>query len=239
MSEAQLIVLGMPLDENQRLSIELKIALCSANIIVGESRKIAHRYLKQAEIREETTDLFFLDNISDHDWHTLKQQLINLFVRGGRAVLFSDMGMPALFDTGRNVIEFCRNKGFRIRCIPGPTSWGTACALSLLPPPFYILGFLPRNLDERKAELTRLSRLEAHTVLMDTPYRFRNILKEAILGYGPLRHAFLAWEVGLSQENYFWGTLGLLEKETARLGLHKGEFVLIVTRLSYERPKAS
>ena len=95
------------------------------------------------------------------EWEALKEALLKIKASHGKAVLFSDTGMPLLFDPGREVLAFCREHNFKIRSIAGPTSWGAACSLSGFLEPFHIEGFPPRDQTERIKKLKELSSLSA------------------------------------------------------------------------------
>ena len=146
--------------------------------------------------------------------------------------------MPILFDPGAKVLEECRKLDFQIRTVPGPTSWGTACALSGWEPPFEVYGFLPKEKIEREATLKSFANAASHTVLMEVPYRFESLLKEISMSLGTSTPGFLAWEIGTDQEKFFWGSIGEITESARQLSLVKGEFVFILqSRKRRERPK--
>lgn len=227
MSKPVFHVLGRALAENSPNSIPFQKILESSQIIIGESRKIASRILDKVKLLPEA-ECFFLDNQNARDEKDLEGKLKKLAREGGTACLFSDMGMPILFDPGAQVLELARKMGFLIRCLPGPTSWGTACALSGWNPPFTLVGFLPQKATDRSTALTQLISLRGHLILMDTPYRFHTLLSECLKAFGPKREAFLAWEIGNPSELYFWESLEMLQKECSARQLKKGEFILII-----------
>ena len=148
-----LFVLGMPLDEEAEISGPAKLALAKARLVVGESRKVAFSFLKQAGVlhQENSADkiVFLLDPPREDNLRELRSQLAGCRDRGEDVALFSDTGMPILYDPGREVLEWAKELGFRIRSVPGPTSWGTAAALSGFDPPFFLVGFLPRDAGDR------------------------------------------------------------------------------------------
>ena len=59
-TEATLYVVGMPLDEGGEVSAVAKAALGDAEVIVGENRKVAMRYLKDVPGGREK-NVFFMD----------------------------------------------------------------------------------------------------------------------------------------------------------------------------------
>ncbi|NDC23851.1 MAG: hypothetical protein EB078_03420 [Proteobacteria bacterium] len=220
-------VLGMPLDERKPTPRWVAEVLEKSTLIIGESPKIVSRVLAKLTLKPDV-QIFYLDNLSVRDKSELTKQLKNYANKGVCVSLFSDMGMPILFDPGNEVLQSAHSLEYTIRCVPGPTSWGTACALSGWSPPFLIVGFLSPKVEERQKQLRQYASGTGHLVLMDTPYRFQALLKDCIQILGAERHTFLAWEIGSSSEFYFWGTLKDLEREAERRSLKKGEFILLI-----------
>lgn len=227
MKPPNLYVLGRPLNENAAPSAEFLELLKQSDIIIGESRKIVQRIQDRFQL-DPNRLYFFLDNLKAREKQDLENALDALGKSGGTACLFSDMGMPLLFDPGTEVLAFCRKKGFAIKCLPGPTSWGTACALSGWSTPFFVVGFLPAKTEERLDALKRLKLSTGHLVLMDTPYRFRALLRDCLEVFGPLHLAFLAWEIGEKDQFYAWENLKSLEKLATSKNMEKGEFILLI-----------
>lgn len=221
-----LFLIGTPLQEDHKLSPYALEKLDQSQIVIGESRKVLDRYLKG---HARAAERFHLDPPRKDEWDALTDALGKL-PEDANVCLLSDVGMPILFDPGREVLEFCRKKKFKIQSVPSATSWGTACAVSGFSPPFYIHGFLTKETEERKRELKNLKTGQGHLVLMETPYRYKNLLKDIEDVFGPQCPLFLAWEIGQETERYFWGTLKELLAFNAQEKLEKGEFVLIVQR---------
>lgn len=224
---AELFVVGTPLDEDQPLSPQAAAVLAAAQLYIGESRKVAMRYLSPIAGWKEKP-LFLLDQQRPEDTDEMKKALRELVAADGRAALFSDCGMPVLFDPGEAVVQECRELGFRIRTCGSETSWGTAAALSGFGTPFLVVGFPPRENEERRRWLTGLKTEKAHLVLMDTPYRFTALLESCRETFGASRGAFLAWEIGKADERLRWASLERLTQMARAESLKKGEFVLVV-----------
>jgi 16S rRNA (cytidine1402-2'-O)-methyltransferase len=232
MKEATLICIGTPLDEGAPLCKKAVEALEACDLIVGESRAVTSRLLKQAKLKENHS-LFFLDNIRDLDRKDLENALTQGKKSGLKAGLLSDTGMPILFDPGAEVLRSCVSLGYRIRSTEGATSWGSACALSGMEPPFWVEGFLPRDTEERTRRIKDLRAISANIVLLETPYRFQAFLKQLLPEFSA-RESFLAWEITKDTEQLLYGSLDQIAKSAQRLGLEKGEFILI---LGHHSPK--
>ena len=222
------MIVGTPLDEEEVLAGPSLEALKHSKVIIGESRNVTLRWLKRSLVPVDDKELLFYDPNPVKVLSDVGRVMEQCGRGGGMVVLLSDAGMPILFDPGREVLELGRRHGFHIRSCPSATSWGTACAMSGFSPPFYIQGFTARETELRRREIGRLAKLKEAVVLIDTPYRFRALLRVCLESFGSLRESFLAWEISKKNETYIWGSLGRLEKECAEKKLEKGEFVLII-----------
>lgn len=220
-------ILGMPLLENTAPTAPTIRLIERCSLIIGESRRITERLLSRISLIPNAK-VFYLDNQSPQEKKALWTEMKGLKEKGGTACLFSDMGMPILFDPGVEVLERAKELNYSIRCLPGPTSWGTACAISGWAPPFVLVGFLSPKAEQRLHELGSWLDASGHIVLMDTPYRFQALLKDCIKIFGSQHKSFLAWEIGTQEEAYLWGSLGELELESSQRNLKKGEFILIL-----------
>lgn len=223
----ELYVIGTSLFEFSPLSSRSKDILKSCDLILGERPKVTESRLKDLLLKPQC-EIFYLDNLKSAEEKLLRSAFDKLARTGGRIALFSDMGMPLLFDPGREWVEFALKRGFTLRCEAGPTSWGTACALSLWDPPFWIQGFLSQKTELRLQQLKSLITVSAHIVLMDTPYRFQSLLKACEDVFGAQHPGFLAWEISSKQERYVWGSLKDIQQRMLKKGLSKGEFILVL-----------
>jgi 16S rRNA (cytidine1402-2'-O)-methyltransferase len=224
--KAVLTIVGTPLSESGKLSAEAFAALAACQVVIGESRKVTFRLIKE-DGKNPQRKVFLLDPPRKEEWEALSAALTELAKTGGQAALLSDTGMPILFDPGAEVLELARKLRFEIRSLPAATSWGAACAISGFAPPFHIVGFLPRENADRILALHQLKDLKAACLFMDTPYRYRLLLKQLTEVFGTARQAFLAWEIASAAEFFTWGSLATIEKESDLRQLQKGEFILI------------
>lgn len=135
-------ILGLPLQEKSSTPPAVAAILEKSDLIVGESRKYTERILSRIHLLKDAK-VFYLDNMPSQEKKLLEHALQLASKQGQVVSLFSDMGMPILFDPGKEILDIAKKLDFSFRCIPGPTSWGTACALSGWNPPFFVVGFLP------------------------------------------------------------------------------------------------
>lgn len=228
--EAVLWLVGVPLTDSEVPSQAALSAIAAANLWIGESRRRVDWFLRKAQVTPDPDALFHLDPLPPPEEKALKARLKEMGSKGGNVVLFSDTGMPVLFDPGSWILETCRALGFQVRTVAGPCSWSTACVISGYKPPFWIEGFLPRENEQRGARLKTLATTAAHIVLLDTPYRFLKLVEECSTQLKADRELFLAWEIGSQNEKYFWGDARGLQQFASKHNLSKGEFILIVKK---------
>jgi 16S rRNA (cytidine1402-2'-O)-methyltransferase len=233
-AEAILWVLGVPLSEQSDLPAQTLERIAQADIVIGESRKSSFRFLAQVPGGKQKP-LFLTDESArpeEKDWLPAVKALAKT---GGSVALFSDTGMPLLFDPGRDVLIECRKLGFKVRSVSAATSWGSACALTGWDPPFCVAGFPPREKQDRDTFWKTLRQSPQHCVIMERPYRFLALLGECREIFGKTRPAFLAWELDSPEEVLIWGTLEELEKRAGAFTKSKGEFVVVVKGISLQQ----
>jgi len=220
-------LVGTPLDEAQPLSVEAVKCLSAVERVIGENRGQLDRYLRSVP-KPHPFETIYLDPARDEEEKAWREAL-----RLGLSVaLLSDTGMPCLFDPGADILAAARKAGYVVRCVPSPTSWGTAAAVSGYEPPFFVAGFAPRKTEEREKAFRDLARQSGNLILLETPYRFSLLLSELPRFFDPKREVFVAWEIARPEERYWWGPVGEIEAWAKREGLKKGEFILVVKAAS-------
>lgn len=227
MQTSRLWILGTPLTESTFLSESALDVLERCDVLIGETPKVARRWCSKRKALEAKT-WFYLDGIGPADEKQLQLELQRCAKAGTDVALFSDGGMPILFDPGEGVLNACRQLHYRIRTFAGPTSWATACAVSGWDTPFLVQGFPPRKMEDRDAFLKSLAKRNECIVLMDTPYRFEALLDQTRKSFAGTREVFVAWEIGTDDEKYLWSTVDKIRPLCAREQMKKGEFVLII-----------
>jgi len=216
-------IIGTPLNESAPLHSQIKDVLQNCALVIGERRKMTTTHLKRLGVNPE--ELLFMDPPPKKG--VLKAALLDHYLKKHSVTLMSDCGMPILFDPGKEALELAKEIGFEIHSHPNATSFGAAMAISGFEPPFWVEGFLPQKKPDRQRRLLELKKIRAPIVLMDTPYRFELLLKEALV-LGPNSTAFLATHLSMPQEAFFWGKVSSLSSWASQRGLKKAEFVLII-----------
>ncbi|MBY0370037.1 hypothetical protein K2X33_05080 [bacterium] len=237
MAKGTLWILGMPLHSEWTSLPPLTVdRLAGCDVYIGESRKIALRFLSRVP-DAKTKPLFLMDEASRPEERQWRAALREASSKGGTVALFSDTGMPLLYDPGREVLWAAQELGMSIRCESGPTSWGTSTALTGWDPPFLVVGFPPREKPDRERFWNSLRQSRWHCVLMERPYRFLSFLDECAAVFGATREAFLAWELDAPTQRLLWGSLEKLARTARGFEKTKGEFVLVLKGSAPSTPR--
>jgi 16S rRNA (cytidine1402-2'-O)-methyltransferase len=194
-------------------------------LVIGETRSRVAQLLRLKG--RDPENLVCLDNFSDKEIKQLLQRLRAL-PSPSDVVLFSDGGMPILFDPGVFVLQECKTLGFSFRTKPVATSWGTAMVVSGYQPPFWIEGFLAQKKEERQLQWRRLSSMKQAVVLLETPYRIGLLAQECVQNLPSRREVFVGWQISSAKEDYFWVEAAKLPSVLKERGCDKGECIFIL-----------
>jgi 16S rRNA (cytidine1402-2'-O)-methyltransferase len=92
---------------------------------------------------------------------------------------------------------------------------------------FYYYGWLSPNKDKRRIQLLKLKSIREVIVILDTPYRLRQLLTDVVKILGKHLRAVVAFQLTMQNERFYRGTTGELLQIAEDKKL-KGEFVLII-----------
>ena len=197
--------------------------LRDVNAVVCEELKPGSTLLKKLGITGKELIL-----LNEHNEAEVAAELLPRLLNGENLALISDSGTPVFSDPGAYLIQLASSSGVRVSPLPGASS--LMATLSLLDTPiqhFYFAGFLPREAEKRKAELTRMRSLRVPLVAMDTPYRLTALLEDVAKVFGREQWVLVAFDLTLPTEQVFRGEAGEVLKQ---VGGRKGEFVMVIGR---------
>ena len=96
-------------------------------------------------------------------------------------------------------------------CIPGPSAALTALVSSGLPSSRFVFeGFLPRKKSEREKIIFEISKNEKTTILFESPYRLKKLLKELKEIYGGSRQIIVSRELTKKFEEHIGNTIDMV-----------------------------
>lgn len=145
---------------------------------------------------------------------------------GEDVALVTDAGMPGVSDPGAALVELAVERGVRVVPVPGPSAPIAALAASGLPTDrFAFFGFLPRKGGARRAAIAEVARFPGTAVLLESPRRLGDTLRDLARELGP-RRACVARELTKVHEELVRGTLPELAERFA--GEVLGEITVVI-----------
>ena len=136
--------------------------------------------------------------ISFNKVNSLKKipNLISDLKAGKSIALVSDAGMPGICDPGEDLVSKVKSQKIDVICIPGACAAITALVSSGLPSSRFIFeGFLPKKKIDREKILFEISKNEITTIIYESPYRLKKLLKELMHYCGGEREIIVAREL--------------------------------------------
>mgnify|MGYP001163326267 CR=1 FL=1 len=161
--------------------------------------------------------------------HKIVDAIIEYLSTGKDAALVTDAGTPTISDPGFLLVRACINAGIKVSCLPGPTAFVPALAMSGLPSDkFYFEGFLPH----KKGRQTRhkfLASLDCTFIMYESPFRMMKCLEELKEFCGPDRLACVVREISKVFEEAKTDSVDNLITYYTTKGTVKGEIVVVVS----------
>jgi 16S rRNA (cytidine1402-2'-O)-methyltransferase len=216
-----LYVVATPLGNADDLSPRARAILTDADVVLAEDTRRAGLLFKRLGLPRHGRLISFFEHNEDKKLPKVLDQLAD----GLTVALISDAGTPLLSDPGFTLVRACREQGYRVAPVPGPSAPVTALSASGLPPlPYTFLGFPPR----KKSQTEKLFRAHRDTgatlVLFERKTRLKGTLSIAreILGE---RDFCVARELTKEYEEFLRGNLGDLDGFDFEL---RGELTVII-----------
>lgn len=141
----------------------------------------------------------------------------------------SDAGSPGISDPGERIVKYFIEQNVPFEVLPGANAVLPAWLSSGLPTDkLYFCGFLPRNGTERIAAIEQIRKVQATSVIYESPFRVGSTLAELYNKLGD-RPAALVRELTKYYEETVRGNLSKLA-EKFKADPPKGECVIVVGR---------
>lgn len=199
--------------------------LQSVDFILAEDTRNSGLLLSRYQIRKPL--------VSYHKYNEQERspEVIKRLQDGQSAALVTDAGMPGISDPGQILAAKCHQAGVPVTCLPGPSAFVTALAMSgLSSRRFAFEGFLPVDKQEKEQVLDRLSASPYTTIFYEAPHRLKETLR-TLAKYAPDRKSACIRELTKIYEECRLGTLEELA-EYFSLNEPRGEFVIIIEGLT-------
>ncbi|MHC1784669.1 MAG: 16S rRNA (cytidine(1402)-2'-O)-methyltransferase [Anaerolineaceae bacterium] len=217
----QLYIVATPIGHPKDITLRAIEILQACDAVICEEMREGTTLLKSLGIADKE---FIL--LNEHNEAEQTAEILLRLYNGQDLALISDCGTPVFADPGHYLVRQATQSGVRVAPIPGPSS--LMAALSVLDfeiKQFVFGGFLSRDPDARRQELTRLRGLGMPVVLLDTPYRLASLLQDVSKVFGKNIPVTLAADLTMPNEKILRGPVSdLLNQQLGK----KSEFILIV-----------
>jgi 16S rRNA (cytidine1402-2'-O)-methyltransferase len=220
--KGKLYLVSTPIGNYEDITIRALNILKSVDFIICEEFKESRRMLSFYQIEKE------LFSLNEHNEKDVVNDILLKLTEGKTAALISDCGTPLFSDPGHLLVDILISQKIHIVPVPG--------ANSLLPAligsgfdieKFYYYGWLSPNKDKRRQQLFKIKNIKELIVILDTPYRIRQLMTDVVRILGKNLRAVIAFQLTMEGERYYRGTTADLLQIAEDKKL-KGEFVLII-----------
>jgi 16S rRNA (cytidine1402-2'-O)-methyltransferase len=220
-----LFLVATPIGNYDDITVRALNTLKSADIIVCEERSEGSRLLRHYGIEKQ------IETLNEHNETAAASVLIGLLKDGKSLALISDCGTPVFSDPGRVLVERAIQQHINIVPLPGASSLLPALIVSgFVITEFVFAGFLSPKRERRIHELQLLRKERRTVVLMDTPYRLTQLIRDVAEVFGEARRVCVAFDLTLPTEKIYHGTAVALYQQFLKEE-KKGEFVVVLDRL--------
>jgi 16S rRNA (cytidine1402-2'-O)-methyltransferase len=201
----RLYVVATPLGDVTDLSPRAARVLAEADVVLAEDTRRTGLLLKRLGIAARG----FL-SLHEHNEQARRDWVLGLLSQGRSLALVSDAGTPLLSDPGYLLVRACREAGYPVTPVPGPSAVAAALSAAGLPPyPFTFLGFLPRKTSDIRRLLEKHAATGATLVFFERKTRLGKALAVAALALGD-RECVVAREMTKTFEEFLSGRLAAM-----------------------------
>jgi 16S rRNA (cytidine1402-2'-O)-methyltransferase len=218
-----LYVIATPIGNLEDISLRAIRVLGEVDALACEDTRFTRRIFERHDIRSPRTLLSYHEHNESH----AGQRILGLLESGASVALCTDGGYPGVSDPGYRVIADCRERGFRVEVIPGPSAVSVGLVASGLSTSSYTFkGVPPRKPGPLRSFLEMDKDLPHTLVFFESPFRVGKFLAAARDVYGD-RLCAVCVELTKKFEEINRGYLGELAELFAKKTI-KGEVTIVV-----------
>jgi 16S rRNA (cytidine1402-2'-O)-methyltransferase len=214
MKGGKLWVAATPLGNDGDFSPRAREVLAAADVVLAEDTRRAGLLFKRLGLPQRRCLSFY-----EHNEAGRVPQVLELLGQGLDVAVISDAGTPLVSDPGYKLVRACREAGFHVSPVPGPSAVTAALSASGLPPyPFTFLGFAPRKSSDIRRLFARHAATGCALVFFERASRLKKALTLAAEALGD-RECCIAREMTKTHEEFIPGRLAeLAGRELTLLG---------------------
>jgi 16S rRNA (cytidine1402-2'-O)-methyltransferase len=219
---SSLYLVAIPIGNYDDITVRALKVLKEVDVVVCEERSEGLRLLRHYGIEKP------IETMNEHNEAAAASIIIDRLKGGASVALISDAGTPVFSDPGRVLVEKAIHHNIKIIPIPGASSLLPALIVSGFPiKEFVFAGFLSPKREQRLTELRQFKKEQRTIVLMDTPYRLVQLLRDMADVFGETKRICIAFDLTLPTEEIYHGTPLSLYQQFSK-EKKKGEFVIVL-----------
>lgn len=201
-AKGRLYVVATPLGDADDLSPRAARVLAGADLVLAEDTRRTGLLFKRLGIVAQG-----FVSLHEHNEESRRERVLGLLSQGLTLALVSDAGTPLLSDPGYRLVRACREGGYAVSPVPGPSAVTAALSAAGLPPyPFTFLGFLPRKTSDIRRLFEKHAATGATLVFFERRTRLGKALTAALAALGD-RECVLAREMTKTYEEFLHARL--------------------------------
>lgn len=213
----KLYIVATPIGNLSDITFRAVETLKLVDAIACEDTRHTLILLNHYEIRKP------LISYHQHSGKLKVDKLVCMLKEDNNLALVTDAGTPGISDPGTIIIEEAMREGIEVIPIPGVSAAITALSISGLPTnEFVFIGFLPHK-KGRQTKIHEIAGEKKTTVLYESPYRIKKLLRELEEACGD-REIAVCRELTKKFETIYRGKISEIEDNIKE----KGEFVVIL-----------
>ncbi len=185
-----LYLVGTPIGNLNDISQRALNILKNVSLVACEDTRQTKKIMRKFNISNK------LISFNKHNSSTKIPKIIKDLKEGKSIAIVSDAGMPGICDPGEDIARIAKSEGIDLICVPGACAGLTALVSSGLPSSSFVFeGFLPKKKIDRDKILLEISKHEKTTIIYESPYRLKKLLKELYGFCGGDREIIVAREL--------------------------------------------
>ncbi|MBI3006315.1 MAG: 16S rRNA (cytidine(1402)-2'-O)-methyltransferase [Ignavibacteriales bacterium] len=217
-----LYLVATPIGNLEDMTFRAVRVLKEVDLVVYEERKEGGRLLRHFGVEKP------VESLNEHNELAASSVILGRLKDGKSVALISDAGTPVFSDPGQLLVEKAILAGVTVVPIPGASSLLPALIVSGFPiNRFLFYGFLSPKRNRRITELQQLRKEPRTIVVMETPYRLLQLVRDIAEVFGESRRICVALDLTLPTEEIMRGTGPELYRRLSR-DEKKGEFVVVI-----------
>jgi 16S rRNA (cytidine1402-2'-O)-methyltransferase len=218
-----LILVATPIGNAEDITLRALKLLQDSQTLIAEETKILRRRLSAWDINPREKKIFELNE------HTSGEDLEELFelCQVEDVPLVTDCGTPSFFDPGFKLVELCRKNHVPVSSFPGVSSMTALFPfLTEKTESFNVLGFPPRDNEDRRRFFKDLFKDYKPCLILDTPYRLIKTFEELSV-HQPKASCTVGINLTCTDELIAYGTPKEILKQISHL--KKENFVCMIS----------